>query len=95
MYLKKKYAKHSAVYGWVHKESFKTYVGSATDVSVRSFRHLQPSARTNIYSKNEINVYGLGCFVLVIFKLLRKTGDISSTELLEAKDLYLNLVFNK
>lgn len=31
----------AGIYGWVHKDSFKIYVGSAVDLSDRPFQHLK------------------------------------------------------
>lgn len=56
---KKDYAKQSGIYGWVCKKSLKTYVGSALDISVRPFRHLFKSAKTNIHFKNALKKHGL------------------------------------
>lgn len=37
---KKQLAEKNGIYGWVHKKSLKTYVGSSFNLGVRPFKHL-------------------------------------------------------
>lgn len=92
---KKKYANQSGIYAWVHKQSLKTYVGSATNLSTRPFRHLYFSTATNSHFKNALKKYGVESFALVLLKVLGKSIEISSLELQQAEDIYLNMISNK
>lgn len=88
----KNFKKQSGIYGWVHKKTFQTYVGSAMDLSSRPFRHLFASVPSNKHLKSAFKKHGLNLFVLVIFKVLGKTENVSSQLLQEKEDFYLNLV---
>ncbi len=92
---KKQYKKQSGIYGWIHKKSLKTYVGSAIDLTVRLFRHLYNSTKTNTYLKNALKKDGLHCFVLLVFKILGNVEKISNQELRRVADSYLAAICNK
>lgn len=92
---KKTYKNQSGIYGWVHKNSYKTYVGSALDITVRPFHHLFESTQTNNYLKNALKKDGLESFVLVIFQMLGNKENVSAKILREAEDIYLSQISNK
>jgi hypothetical protein len=92
---KKQYKKQSGVYGWVHKQSLKTYVGSALNLSVRPFQHLMGTTRSNKHLFAALQKDGLATFVLVLFKSLGSSKKVSKDQLIEMENVYLTLVKNK
>nr|YP_009054686.1 hypothetical GIY-YIG homing endonuclease [Ourococcus multisporus]AIK29174.1 hypothetical GIY-YIG homing endonuclease [Ourococcus multisporus] len=79
----------------MHKKSIKIYVGSAKNASVRPFKHLFKSTKTNLHLKNALKKYGLLCFVLIIFKIVGNMETVSSEKLQQMEDLYLKSIQQK
>jgi|LakMenEpi03Aug12_release.lakeMendotaPanAssembly.Ray.scaffolds.fasta_scaffold559263_1 hypothetical protein len=55
----------SEIYGWIHKESLRVYIGSTKDLSVRPFNHLNylnRKAASNFRLRNAMQKHGLQSF---------------------------------
>jgi hypothetical protein len=81
---KEKYNNRAVIYGWVHKQSYKIYIGSATNGGKRPFEHInrvgavsKKGKKSNKNLQNALKEGGLSSFILVIFKVLGQTANVN------------------
>ena len=101
--IKKALQGQAGIYGFVHKETYQTYVGSRQNLPVRLMEHLYPGAgpkgnkRTTEPFRSEFKKNGHGAYVVVIFKFVYTTNEylLNPLPLIEWETTYLKAIRNK
>lgn len=86
------------VYGIVHNDTQKMYIGSSTNLALRLYQHIN-NLNSNIYLQNAIAKYGLNNFYIVILEILPEDLKINPAntmaDLVKIEQNYLDLFVNK